>query len=196
MGTSKVLRGILVIATPQLGETARMELAEAAPLRVKAVSGARAALSAVAEIKPYALLVEYGAAPMQAVQAVRNLAELTMSRSVPVIMMGGPLDPGIEAHRETFGIAQVLDGPYRMQPVLDALKASISKVDRLHRSNKIRQRLRAASDRLKPISEEDVGRVSGGEGQDFAADDAAPEGKSKSDPQAPTWDGSNVPPEK
>lgn len=188
MPTSKVLRGILVIASPEVGETARLEIAAAGPLRVKAVTGARAALAAISDIKPCALLVENGAAPMQAVQAVRNLAELTMSRHVPVVMMGGPLDPGIEAQREAYGIAEVIDGPYRLEPAIDALRAAIGKVARMSRSSKIRRRLRAASDSLKPLSDDDVKRIRGEQrGQDFADDDVAPGDKSES----PTWDGSD-----
>jgi hypothetical protein len=192
MATQKQLRGLLVIASHEVGEVARMEIAEAAPLRVKAVPSARMALASVGEIKPYAILVENGAAPIQAVQAVRNLAELTMSRKVPVVIFNGPLEPGIEAQRETFGIAQVLDGEYRLQPTLDALKAAIGKIDRMYRTNKIRERLRTASDRLKPVTEEDLQQIQKGpdDVQDFAAEDAAPEEKRVSEPDSPTWDGS------
>lgn len=192
MATRKQLRGLLVIASHEVGETARMAIAEAAPLRVKAVPGARMALASVGDIKPYAILVENGAAPIQAVQAVRNLAELTMSRKVPIVIFNGPLDPGVEAQRENFGIAQVLDGEFKLQSALDALKAAIGKVDRMHRTNKIRERLRTASDKLKPVTEEDLQKLNddADDVQDFASDEAVPEEKRVSEPDTPTWDGS------
>lgn len=182
------MRGLLVIASTETGESVRAQIAESAPLQVKSVTGARMALAAVGEVRPYAILVENGVAPMQALQAVRNMSELTLSRKVPIVIFNGPLEPGIKAQRETFGIAHVLDGEFVLQEALDALRDAVGKIDRLYHSSKVRERLRTASDQLKPFRPEEAGNVEDG-GQDFAADDEALDEKpDKRD--SPTWDGS------
>lgn len=126
----------------------RLELTDAGPLKVKAVSGRREFLAAVSGARPVALLVQNGLIPPQVVRAARELAELTLSRKVPVVVFGGPLDEATEKIRENVGIREVVDGIYRLQPVIDALKRAVAWSNQAKKTEQIRERLRQASGRM------------------------------------------------
>lgn len=144
------LRGVLLVAAPATREAMRLELADAGPLRVKAASTAKELLAAVPTAEPHALLVELGLLPPQVLRAARELAELSTSRKVPVVIFGGPLPPELDRQREVLCIRAVVDGPYRLQPVLAALRGAIAWADQLKKTAAIRERLKAASEKLKP----------------------------------------------
>ena len=126
----------------------RLELTDAGPLKVKAVTGRREFLAAVSGARPIALLVQNGLIPPQVIRAARELAELTLSRKVPVVVFGGPLDEATEKIRENVGIREVVDGIYRLQPVIDALKRAVAWSNQAKKTEQIRERLRQASGRM------------------------------------------------
>lgn len=126
----------------------RLEIADAGPLKVKAVSGRREFLAAVSTSRPIALLVENGLIPPQVIRAARELAELSVSRKVPVVVFGGPLDEATEKARESLGIREVIDGVYRLQPVIEGLKRAVGWANQAKKTEQIRERLRQASGRM------------------------------------------------
>lgn len=212
MATENITRGVLLVASEEIGQAASKVLNAAGGLNAKAVTGPRAALAAVGQVTPHFLVFEAGKFPVPAMQAVKNMAELTASRPVPVLMVGGPLDESVAKLKDSLGIVQVLDSPYESKALLEAIKALVEKQEaarkdsqqRKLKQQQIRERLRNASDKYAAMSaeaaalhlemrkreEEDAKKKP--EIQDFAADDAAPvvEPDPNKPPDEPTWDGS------
>lgn len=213
MATENITRGVLLVASEEIGRAATTMLNAAMGLKARAVTGPRAALAAVAQMTPHFLVFEAGRVPAPAMQAVKNMAELTASRTVPVIMVCGPLDESVEKLRSSLGITDVLESPYESKALLETLQAAVEKIEQARRDSQvrkqkqqqIRERLRSASDKYTAMSAEaaaarlaqndepaqDAPQVT--ELQDFASDDAAPpaEADPTKPPDEPTWDGSN-----
>src|SRR5690606_26637136 len=97
-----------------------------------------------------------------AMQAVKNMAELTASRPVPVLMVGGPLDETTAKLKDSLGVVQVLDAPSESKALLDAISALVDKMEAARRESQvrrakqqqIRERLRSASDKYAAMSAE------------------------------------------
>jgi DNA-binding response OmpR family regulator len=195
---------VLLVVSAEVGEVARADVAAVGTYRVKAVTGARNALAAIADTKPQVLVFESGLVPTPAMQAVRNMAELTASRKVPIIMICGPLDPAQEKLRVSLGISEVLDGPYNPKTLLLAIQHEITKIDKQLEDTRLRRQ--TASNRYATLTEETARQRLNPDAppipeapespaapdiQDFASDDAAPPATEKpSEPKDPTWDGS------
>lgn len=201
MATESITHGVLIVASDAIGVEATRLLSEQPGLRAKAVSGARQALGAIGQVSPHILVFEAGLVPMPAMQAVKNMAELTASRPVPVIMLGGPLNASLEQQRNALGIVNVLDGAFNGQALIDAIRALIEKWEQTRRESQLRkakqieiqERLRSASNKYMAMSEEAAKqRLSQPDVQDFASDDIAPaaEPDPTKPPDEPTWDGS------
>lgn len=143
-------RPLLIIADEASLENVRMELADAGPFRVKAVTTAREALAAVPSVQPHAVLIQAGMVQARQLLMLRQVAELAASRKVPVVMFQGPLDEELEERRQQLGIAQVVDGEYRLAPVLEALRGCIARIDQLRRTDQIRRNLARAAGKMRP----------------------------------------------
>lgn len=211
MATENITRGVLLVASEEIGQAATTVLNAAVGISAKAVTGPRAALAAVAQLTPHFLVFEAGRVPVPAMQAVKNMAELTASRPVPVLMVDGPLDETVEKLKESLGIVQVLDGPYESAALLEAIKALVEKQEQARKDSQqrklkqqqIRERLRSASDKYAAMSAEAAAmhlemqkpeeeEPEKPQVQDFASDDVAPpaEPDPTKPPDEPTWDGS------
>lgn len=206
MATENITRGVLLVASEEIGQAAANVLNAAGGLNARAVTGPRAALAAVAQLTPYFLVFEAGRFPVPAMQAVKNMAELTASRPVPVLMVGGPLDETTAKLKDSLGVVQVLDAPFESKALLDAISALVDKIEAARRESQvrrakqqqIRERLRSASDKYAAMSAEaaamhlEMSKRQKEEIQDFASDDAAPavEPDPNKPPDEPTWDGS------
>lgn len=153
------LRPVVVVADETLLETIRMELADAAPLRVKAVSNMQEALKAIPAAQPHALLIQNGKAQPRQLMIARQIADLAASRKVPIVIFGGPLDPALELKRNDYGIYEVVDGGYVLAKVLEALKTAIGKIDALRRTDHIRRKIASISQNLKPYQAPDQGEA-------------------------------------
>ena len=79
MATENITRAVLLVASEEIGLSASKVLNAAVGLSAKAVTGPRAALAAVAQLTPHFLVFEAGRVPVPAMQAVKNMAELTAS---------------------------------------------------------------------------------------------------------------------
>ncbi|MCA8913808.1 MAG: hypothetical protein KDB90_00250 [Planctomycetes bacterium] len=203
MATESITRGVLVVASEEIGAAATRRLDGQPGLRAKAVTGPRPALGAIGSFGPHILVFEAGRVPVPAMQAVKNMAELAASRPVPLIMVAGPLDEAVENQRENLGIVEVLDSPFDGAALADAVKALVEKWELARKESQLRkqkqvqiqERLRSASNKYMAMSEE-AARLKLGIGneelQDFASDDAAPpaEPDPTKPPDEPTWDGS------
>lgn len=143
-------RPLIIIAKEDVLETVRIELADAGPFRVKAVSGTREALAAVPSTQPHAVLIQAGLAQPRQLLMLRQVAELAGSRKVPILFFNGPIDEELEEKRQQLGIAQVVDGEYRLAPVLEALHGCITRVDELRRTDQIRRNLARAAGKMRP----------------------------------------------
>jgi DNA-binding NtrC family response regulator len=162
MATENLNYGVLVIASEEVGRAAEKALNAAGRLKAKAVTGARAALTSIGGVKPAFLVIEAACIPVPAIQAVKNMAELSASRPVPVIIVGGPLDETVEKQKTALGITQVLDSPFDAKAVVDLIKSTIEKAESVRRESEqrkvkqmqIRQRLKTASDKYATMSEE------------------------------------------
>jgi DNA-binding NtrC family response regulator len=203
MATESITRGVLLVASEEIGKSATDTLTGQGNLRVSAVTGPRAALAAVAQLTPHFLVFEAGRVPAPAMQAVKNMAELTASRPVPVIMICGPVEESIGNLTDSLGIAEVLDAPFDGSALLETLQRLIEKMEqarkesqlRRQKQQQIRERLRSASDKYAAMSAEAAAmrlQQPEPEVQDFASDDAAPpaEPDPNKPPDEPTWDGS------
>ena len=209
MGTESITRGVLIVASEEIGSHAAKHIGEKPGLRSKSVTGARAALGAISSFAPHILVFEAGMVPVPAMQAVKNMAELAASRQVPLIMVCGPLDETAEKLRETLGIVEVLEGAYSTSALVEAIQALVDKWEQARQESQVRkqkqiqiqQRLRSASNKYMAMSEEAAKQKlemskheqqAAQDLQDFASDDAAP--PSEPDPDKPsvepTWDGS------
>ncbi|MCC7509065.1 MAG: hypothetical protein IT464_06795 [Planctomycetes bacterium] len=156
------LRPVVVVADETLLETIRMELADAAPLRVKAVSNMQEALKAIPAAQPHALLIQNGKAQPRQLMIARQIADLAASRKVPIVIFGGPLDPALELKRNDYGIYEVVDGGYVLAKVLEALKTAIGKIDALRRTDHIRRKIASISQNLKPFQAPEQGEAPAG----------------------------------
>lgn len=203
MATENITYGVLVIASEEICPVAEKALGAGA-LRAKAVTGARQALGAIGGLSPHFLVIEAGRIPVPAMQAVKNMAELSAGRPVAIIMICGPLDEAIEKQRAALGITTVLDNPYSTQVLVETIKAAIEKLEQARRDSQMRkakqvqiqERLRSASNKYAAMSEaaarERLNMPPPSEPvQDFASDDAAPavEPDPNKPPDEPTWDG-------
>jgi PleD family two-component response regulator len=142
-------RPVLVIADEQTLETVRMELADGGPFRVKAATGAREAIAAVPSTQPHAILIQSGRVQARQILMLKQLAELASSRRVPIVMFEGPLEDELEERRNELGIAQVVDGVYRLAPVLEAMHGCIRQVEQMRRTEQIRRNLARAANRTR-----------------------------------------------
>lgn len=165
------LRPVVVVADETLLETIRMELADAAPLRVKAVSNMQEALKAIPAAQPHALLIQNGKAQPRQLMIARQIADLAASRKVPIVIFGGPLDPALELKRNDYGIYEVVDGGYVLAKVLEALKTAIGKIDALRRTDHIRRKIASISQNLKPFQAPQQGEAPAGSGKSAAEDE-------------------------
>ena len=173
MATEKVTHAVLVIASENVGAVAERALNAAGAIHAKAVTGARPALGAIGSLGPHILVIEAGRLPVPAIQAVKNMAELSASRPVPVVMICGPLDETVEKMRTSLGIANVLNSPFDAKALVEYLKSSIEKAEQVRREAmakmdasrreseerkvkqmQIRQRLKSASDKYATMTEE------------------------------------------
>lgn len=152
-----VLRPIVLVADETILETIRMELADAAPLRVKAVPTMQEALTAIPTAQPHAILVQNGKAQPRQLMIAKQISQLAASRKVPIVIFGGPLPPALEVKRNDFGISEVVDGDYALAPVLEALKGAIGKIDALRRTDHIRRKIASISQNLKPYQAPEEG---------------------------------------
>jgi DNA-binding NtrC family response regulator len=202
MTTEKVTHSVLVIASEEIGRSAVKAFAIAGALHAKSVTGARPALAAIGSMKPNFLVIENGCLPVPGMQAVKNMAELAASRTVPLIMICGPLDAAIEKQRTSLGIVQVLNAPFDGKAVVEFIKATIERAQAVRRESEerkvkqmqIRQRLKSASDKyatmteeaarmkLNPPPEPEPEPVIDEDGPAIDPDPAKP-------PDKPTWDG-------
>ncbi|MCB9895153.1 MAG: hypothetical protein H6839_11935 [Planctomycetes bacterium] len=203
MATESITRGVLVVASEEIGAAATRQIEGQPGLRAKAVTGPRPALGAIGTFGPHILVFEAGRVPVPAMQAVKNMAELAASRPVPLIIVAGPLDAAMEAQRENLGIVEVLDSPFQGAALVEAVKQLVEKWESARKESQLRkqkqmqiqERLRSASNKYMAMTEE-AARLKLGIGneevQDFASDDAAPssEDDPNKPPTEPTWDGS------
>jgi hypothetical protein len=132
------LRAILLIAAESEAENIRIQLADAAMLRVKSATNAREATDLIPQVRPHALLIQKGQVAPLTIKSLRELAELTARRRVPVLCFEGPLPPDVEEQREALGIWEVLDGAFKLAPTVEALRAAIARSDKLRDSSKVR----------------------------------------------------------
>ena len=215
MATESITRGVLLVASEEIGQAATKVLNASGALNAKAVTGPRAALAAVAQLTPHFLVFEAGRVPVPAMQAVKNMAELSASRPVQVLMVCGPLQDSVEQLKETLGIVQVLDSPYESSALLEALKSRIEKMEQAKRDSQerklkqqqIRERLRTASNKYAAMSAEAAAmhleqrkreeeQEEQEENQSFedmvGNEDETPPTEPEADkpPDKPTWDGS------
>lgn len=107
-----------------------MELADSAILLVKAVSTVKEVLTSIPTARPHCLVLQNNMAMPQHILAAKQLADLSASRKVPVVIFGGPLDPALDEKKANIGITDVVDGDYRLGPVLEAIKTAIGRVDK------------------------------------------------------------------
>ena len=120
--TTSAKRSIVLLARPEILETARMELADSAILLVKAVSTVKEVLTSIPTARPHCLVLQNNMAMPQHILAAKQLADLSASRKVPVVIFGGPLDAALDEKKANIGITDVVDGDYKLGPVLEAIK--------------------------------------------------------------------------
>lgn len=153
-------RPVVFLGKPESLEMIRAQFEAANGLTVKAVGSIKEALTTISTARPQALFIEAGAAQPQHIVAAKQLAELSASRKVPVVMFGGPLDPALDAKRASIGIVTVLDGAFQFDAAVEAITAAISAIDETLRAQQtrteqqrrqaqIRQRLAQASMKLR-----------------------------------------------
>ncbi|MBX3474302.1 MAG: hypothetical protein KF754_07960 [Planctomycetes bacterium] len=128
--TTSAKRSIVLLVRPEILETARMELADTAILLVKAVTTVKEALTSIPAARPHCLVFQNNMAMPQHILAAKQLADLSASRKVPVVIFGGPLDPALDEKKANLGITDVVDGEYKLAPVLEAIKTAIARVDK------------------------------------------------------------------
>jgi len=145
------MRSIVLLASDELLSTARMELADAGPFKVKAVDTVKAALAALPTTQPHALVVELGKASAVQLRTLRDVAELAASRKVPIVIFGGELPEDLESRREALQIWGTATGPYRVGPVLEAVRRAIGMADQRKRTDEVRRKLATASQKLRPV---------------------------------------------
>jgi uncharacterized protein (DUF1800 family) len=66
----------------------------------------------------------------QHILAAKQLADLSSARKVPVVIFGGPLDAALEEKKAGVGITDVVNGDYKLAPVLEAIKTAIGRIDK------------------------------------------------------------------
>lgn len=129
--TTSAKRSIVLLARPEILETARMELSDSAILLVKAVSTVKEVLTSIPTARPHCLVLQNNMAMPQHILAAKQLADLSASRKVPVVIFGGPLDAALEEKKGNVGITDVVNGDYKLAPVLEAIKTAIGRVDKV-----------------------------------------------------------------
>lgn len=165
-------RPILLLAQPGVVELASVQLAATGHFQVKTTSSVKEALTAIPAARPWALLLQADAVQPQHIVAARQLAELSASRKVPIVVFGGPLDAATEARREALGIVHVVDGNFEVMAIEGAIQAAIApmeekareemeraqqqreaqqaRLDQQRKAAQIRERLAQAAAKLKP----------------------------------------------
>jgi len=129
--TTSAKRPILLMARPEVLETARLELSDSALLTVKAVSTVKDALTSIPAARPVCLVFQNNMAMPQHILAAKQLADLSASRKVPVVIFAGPLEAALAEKKANLGITDVVDGDYKLAPVLEAIKTAIGRVDKV-----------------------------------------------------------------
>ncbi|MBX3460877.1 MAG: hypothetical protein KF696_13090 [Planctomycetes bacterium] len=125
--TTTVLRSAMMIASPEGQDEARVQIADAVQLKVRAVTGLRLALAQIPHLRPHAVLVEHGALSCGGLRAVRELSELTARRSVPVVVFGAERQWSVEEQREC-GVHSVVVGR-RLRDMVDTLQSALERAD-------------------------------------------------------------------
>jgi DNA-binding NtrC family response regulator len=149
--TTPNMRSILLLAPEDVLSEARMELSDAGPLRVKAVSNVKEALNAIPSAQPHVLVIQVGLAGARQILTLRNVADLAASRKVPVVMFGQELPEDLDSRREKLHIHEVVPKPYRLGPVLEAIRAAMTYADKLRHTDEVRRKLARASQKLRPV---------------------------------------------
>jgi DNA-binding NtrC family response regulator len=201
MATETLNYGVLIIASEEIGKAAEKALNAAGRLTAKSVTGARPALAAIGSAKARFLVFESGKVPAPAMQAVKNMAELTASRPVPLIMVGNPLDEAMEKQRTALGITHVIT-PFDAAALVTAIKSTIEKAEAARQESEqrkakqiqIRQRLKSASDKYATMTEEAARMKLNPPPEpepepEPASDEPAVEPVDEKLPDKPTWDG-------
>jgi DNA-binding NtrC family response regulator len=133
MATAKVKRSVLLLAQPAIALRANMELTATGKVSVKSASTVKEALTAIPQARPAVLIIESGTANTGHIMTAKQLAELSASRKVPIVIVGGPLDAATVASRPALGIAAVIDGEWNTQAVLDAIEPIFNEMDEKER---------------------------------------------------------------
>jgi len=189
MATEAVKRPVLLLASPATALRGSVDLLASGVVSVKAVATVKEALTSIPMMRPAVLVIESGAAQSAHIVAARQLAELSASRKVPIVIVGGPLDEATESKRQSLGIAAVIDGAWNGAAVIEAIKPIIEEMDRqlrekqaaedarmgaARKQNQIRERLAQAAQKLRPPPSYDVEPV-GRERKPFDAQALPPE---------------------
>lgn len=165
MSTASIKRSILLIAKPTVALRASVELTASGKVTVKAASSVKEAMTAIPQVKPALLVIECGTVHTGHIIAAKQLAELSASRKVPILIVGGPLDAATAASRPNMGVVGVVDGEWDTQAVLAAMEPVFDEMDqkarekqaaedarmaKVNKQQQIRDRLAQAAAKLKP----------------------------------------------
>jgi hypothetical protein len=119
------LRAALLVSPTTQSDTVRMELSDAAMLRVRSAPDLRTALEVVDATQPHVIVMEHGALAEPALNQLRHAAEARTSRRIPFIVYGTPI-PAPRYPKEV----KVLAGEYRLATVVQAVKDGLAAADR------------------------------------------------------------------
>lgn len=191
MATGRVKRSILLLAQPSIALRANMELTATGKVTVKSASTIKDALRAIPQTQPAVLIIESGTAQTGHIIAAKQLAELSASRKVPIVIVGGPLDAATVASRPALGIVAVIDGDWDTEAVLAAIQPIFDEMDqkaqekqaaedarmaKFNKQQQIRDRLAQAAQKLKPPPNYEM-EATGPERKPFDAQALPPEGE-------------------
>lgn len=165
MAAGNVKRNILLIAQTSVALRASVELTATGKVTVKAASTIKEAMTAIPQLKPTLLVVECGSVHTGHIIAAKQLAELSASRKVPIVIVGGPLDAATAASRPNLGVVAVVDGEWDTEAVMAAVGPVFEEMDqkvrekqavedarmaKVNKQQQIRDRLAQAAAKLKP----------------------------------------------
>jgi hypothetical protein len=119
------LRAALLVSPTEHADAVRMELADAAMLRVRSAPDLRGSLEVVDATQPQVIVMEHGALNEAAVRQLRQAASSRTSRRIPFIVYGAPMH--VAKYPE--GVV-VIPGEYKLATVVEAVKDGLAAADR------------------------------------------------------------------
>jgi len=118
------LKPALLVCSTDSAEQLRMDIADAAMLRVKHVHGLRSAMEVTPPFRPQIVLYEHGTISANGVRALRELAELCSGRRIPFVEFGSPGNHG----NSVDGIT-VLPGDLHLAAIVEAIRHGLRQAD-------------------------------------------------------------------